>query len=331
MRPTQAAGTAGLAAATFAPGIVLALALAMAAPLRAGTAADAAIQEAWRETMARTSAPGEGCFRTDYPSTIWKGVACVAAPNRPHLHPGRLSPLTVGDGSDYAAVVSGLISTTVGSFPAVMGVTGETSQGASNSYSLQINSQFFSSPTCAKAARPSQCTGWEQFVYDSEGPSAYMQYWLINYGASCPSTWMSDHQGSCYRNSNAVSVPHEAITNLKTLRMSGAAVAKGIDTLVLTVGTKAYGVTGKDSVVYLADAWKTSEWNIFGDGDGSEADFNKGASVTVKIALTDGKTTAPTCKGGDGTTAETNNLTLGKCVAAGGTTPSVTFTESLAK
>jgi hypothetical protein len=311
--------------------MAFALALTATVPLRAETASDAALQGAWRETVARAPAPGEGCFRTDYPSIIWKGVACVAAPNRPHLHPGRISPLTVGDGSDYAAVATGLISATVGSFPTVSGVTSETSQGASNAYSLQINSQFFSSPTCAKAARPSQCTGWEQFVYDSEGPSAYMQYWLINYGASCPSGWMSDDQGSCYRNSNAVNTPHEAITNLKNLKLSGAAVAKGLDTLVFTVGTKAYSTTGKDSVVYLANAWKTSEWNIFGDGDGSEADFNKGASVTVKIALTDGKTTAPTCKGGDGTTAETNNLKLGKCAAAAGTTPSVTFTESLAK
>jgi hypothetical protein len=51
----------------------------------------------------------------------------------------------------------------------------------------------------------------------------------------------------------------------------------------------------------------------------------------VNIALTDGLTAAPVCQGNDGTTGETNNLNLGPCTATGGTTPSVQFTESLAK
>jgi hypothetical protein len=59
--------------------------------------------------------------------------------------------------------------------------------------------------------------------------------------------------------------------------------------------------------------------------------FNKGTSITVNIALADGLTTAPTCKGDDGTTGETNNLNLGACTTAGGATPSVQFVESLAK
>jgi hypothetical protein len=314
--------------------LAFAVALSMAAPVRAVTSADAPMQEAWRETMARAPTPNEGCFRSDYPSTIWKAVACVAAPARPHLRPGSRSrlatPDVVGNGDDYAAVVTGKIASTVGSFPTVAGVTSESDDGA-NAYSLQINSQFFISPACAKAAVPGDCTGWEQFVYDSQGRSAYIQYWLINYGSACPSGWLTDGQKDCYKNSKAVYAPQQAISTLKTLKMSGTAIANGLDTLVFTAGTKAYSTTGKDSVVTLAKSWNTSEFNIFGDGNSSEAIFNKGASIKVMIALTDGSKSAPACKGNDGTTGETTNLNLGKCTAASGTTPSVSFTESLAK
>lgn len=305
-----------------------AFALLMASSVQAAVAQPR--EEAWREAMAHTPAPGEGCFRTDYPNTAWKGVACVAAPNRPQPRLGRDGGFSTGDGNDYSAVVSGLISSTVGSFPAVTGVTKETDFGGKNVYSLQINSQFFASPTCSGATKPANCLGWEQFVYDSMDKALYMQYWLINYGAHCPSGWTS-YSGDCYRNSSAVGVPQVAVTALSTLKLSGTAVAKGIDTLVFTVGTKAYSVTGKDSVVDLASYWNASEWNIFGDGDGSAAVFNKGASIQVLTTLTDGSTAAPTCQGDDGTTGETNNLKLGPCAAAGGTNPSVTFTESLPK
>jgi hypothetical protein len=70
---------------------------------------------------------------------------------------------------------------------------------------------------------------------------------------------------------------------------------------------------------------------VLGNAGGSKADFNTGSSVTVKVAVSDGSTAAPTCVSpskDDGTTGETNNLTLGKCTTAGGSTPSIEFTES---
>ena len=70
---------------------------------------------------------------------------------------------------------------------------------------------------------------------------------------------------------------------------------------------------------------------MLGNAGGSRADFNTGSSVTVKVAVTDGSTSAPTCVSPsdyDGTTGETNNLTLGKCAATGGSTPYIQFTES---
>ncbi|MGD0866321.1 MAG: hypothetical protein ABSA49_12275, partial [Rhizomicrobium sp.] len=68
--------------------------------------------------------------------------------------------------------------------------------------------------------------------------------------------------------------------------------------------------------------------NIFGDGGGSVASFNKGSSITVKVNIANGRR-APDCVAHGGTTGETNNLTLGKkCTASGGKTPAISFTES---
>jgi hypothetical protein len=81
-------------------------------------------------------------------------------------------------------------------------------------------------------------------------------------------------------------------------------------------------------VVDIAQVWQQSEFNIVGDAGGSRADFNKGASITVKVAVHDGSTSAPGCVADSGTTGETNNLNLGSCTTSGGSTPSIQFTES---
>ncbi len=298
--------------------------VAVVSPVFAATSdAEAMMQENWRETMARTAVPHEGCFQAEFPNAVWVEAACVVAPDKvyvPHGHPG---PQTTGDGVDYAASVTGTMSAAVGSFPTVTGVTSEK-DGSSNVYSIQLNSNFMSTAACNGH---SGCQSWEQFVYSSSETSAFMQYWLIDYGNSCPSGWNA-YQGSCYKNSAAVTVPTQPITSLASLKLSGTAVLNGNDTLVFTTPTKAYSTTGKDSVVDLATAWQQSEFNIVGDGGGSKATFNKGSSVTVKVAVTHGSTAAPSCASNAGTTGETNNLTLGSCSAVSGSTPYIQFKET---
>jgi hypothetical protein len=115
------------------------------------------------------------------------------------------------------------------------------------------------------------------------------------------------------------------------MNLSGTAVDGGLDTFVYTDGTQAYSTTGQDSVMYLSQGWTGSEFNIIGDGGGSQANFNTGAALTVEIALTDGTTHKPTCQANGGTTGETNNLNLKKCKAKGGTVPRIRFKESLKK
>jgi hypothetical protein len=298
---------------------------AATAPTASTADAETQAREDWREQIARNPSTTDGCFHAAYPSMTWEAIDCAVAPNVPYLpRRGASTTETVGDGKDFAAQVTGLITQTVGTFPTVTGVTKET-DGSSNDYSIQLNSNFMSKARCHTIAG---CQAWEQFVYSSSSKSAFMQYWLIGQG-TCPAggDWIADGS-DCYKNSAAVTVPKIAISALSTMKMSGAAVNGGNDTLVFTADGDAYSTSGKDSVVELGLDWTASEFNIIGDGGGSEAIFNTGSSVTVKIAVTNGTTTAPVCGANDGTTGETNNLTLGSCEAEGGSTPYIQFTES---
>ena len=290
--------------------------------------AEAVAHESWRDSIARNPAPLDGCFHASYPSMAWEKIECVAAPAQPYLPRSAViddTAETVGNGVDFVAEASsGLISQTVGTFPVVSGVTKETDSGK-NAYSIQLNSNFMDTAVCAGK---SKCMAWQQYVYASTEKSAFMQYWLINYGSTCPKGgWMAVY-GDCYMNSKAVSVPKIAISKLSSMKMSATAVKGGKDTLVFTADSDAYSTSGEDSVTDLATGWTQSEFNIIGDGGGSEATFNTGSSLTVNIAITDGSSAAPTCGPKDGTTGETNNLKLGSCKASGGSTPSIEFTES---
>lgn len=306
---------------------------------------EAQARESWRQDIAHVATPSEGCFEATYPSVLWHQVGCrEITPHAhpvPHFHlPGAAQ--TAGNGNDYTLQTSSLITQAVGSFPTVTGVTSEKGVGVAayggggilgtNEYSLQINSSFSSTTSACKSH--SGCTVWQQFVYapdyEVQGSAAvFMQYWLIGYGGtSCPSGFGSDGEGDCYKNSSAATAPDVAATQLANVKLTGTVTSGGNDTVVFTNGTKAYSSSGKDSVLYLATVWKESEFNVVGNAGGSEAEFNSGSSITVKVAVTDGSTTAPSCVADSGTTGESNNLNLGGCSTASGSTPSIQFTES---
>jgi len=105
-----------------------------------------------------------------------------------------------------------------------------------------------------------------------------------------------------------VTVPTEPIAKLGNMKLSGEAFAKGLDTLVYSVGTKAYRTSGQASVVYLGSGWMESEFNIFGDGGGAEASFNSGTFMHVKIGVGSSTTNAPACASNAGTTGEGNDV-----------------------
>ncbi len=295
--------------------------------------------ENWRDTMAHQPTPAEGCFHANYPDTTWQADTCTTLPPRvysnPHPRNTRMRTIqAVGNGGDYVLSSATLISKTVGSFPKVSGVTSERGLNGSgglgpDEYSLQINSN--DDATTSACADRSDCTVWQQFIYDNGGSEKqaglFMQYWLQNYGSDCPSGWVSDGNVSCYRNSNAVVLPSVPATHLANLKLTGSANANGLDTVTFTNGNTAHSVSASDNAVNIATVWTDSEFNVFGNSNSSRANFNRGSSITVKVAAFNGDTAAPTCTAG-GTTAETNNLYLGNCYATGGNMPSITFTEA---
>jgi hypothetical protein len=287
--------------------------------------------EAWRKVMKANPPSSPGCFTATYPQAEWQRVQCRLPPNRPFSNPprhGDRQEETVGDGTDYSAVVSsGAISSSEGSFNLVSDVTSETDSG-SNIFSLQLNSQLFTTTACGGVVG---CLGWEQFVYSSNTYNgAFIQSWLISYGPTCPVGWTYAGSDNCYHNSSIVSVPSQAITNLRQITLTGTASSGSTDAVIISTGTNLYSETQADSVVNLASAWTTSEFNVFGDGGGTTATFNTGATIVVRTSVNNGTTNSPSCSE-SGTTGEKNSLTLvPPCCPIGGAVPGIIFMESSA-
>jgi hypothetical protein len=327
---------------------------------------EAQAREAWRATMHQLSVPGSGCFHASYPSTQWEQVECAPAPaNRSALPmPVENRVQTVGNGSDFVAEApSGhLFSSVTGSFPTVTGVKSERGVGVAafgdggilgtNEYGLQVNTNFFHSAACGSF---SNCIAWQQFLMATDTPvsltsdsltgdtEVFIEYWLIDYGSSsraaCPSGFLNagaDEEGpgvDCVQNSPATLVAKGQIpiTDLASLSLSASATSGGTDKATVTFDGDAFSASVSDSFTDIASGWSEAEFNVFGNAGGSRADFNSPVSLTVKVAVTDGSTTAPTCLPPSdiaGTTGETNNLTAGTCTATGGSAPFIEFTES---
>src|SRR5579884_984200 len=209
-----------------------------------------ASQIEWHKAMLNAPVPHSGCFKAEYPRFVWQEVPCVKPPDIPMPPRHGPQPYTVGNGYDYSAQVTGQLLSVVGSFDTV-NTTGETgfnynspSTAVADSYTLQINSNFFNNPpACSGASNPAACQGWQQYVYSSKSSgSAFMQYWLINYGNACPSGW-NTYSGDCYRNSaSSITVPVIPATSLAQVSMTGSVTAGGDDRLDLADGSTHYAV-----------------------------------------------------------------------------------------
>ncbi|UPG96651.1 hypothetical protein L2Y97_03045 [Luteibacter aegosomatissinici] len=342
--------TTGVLAALITTGS-LSIASAAEQSFDIAAAAQAQAVSSWNETIRQQAPNVEGCFHASFPSAGWQAERCEAPPSFVSVPPvtngngltttaRSESIFTVGNGNDYAARTGSLTKSAVGTFPTVTGVTTGTAD-----YSLQINTNIGSNPTTCSQFGYSSCQTWEQFIYstDSDGnsangrtPVAFIQDWFFAGSQSqynsvgCPSGWYSyPAQYACYRNSNAVSVPLVAVSNIGTIQLTGSATSGGVDTVTFSVSGSAHSVSQTATTLNINRIWNQSEFNIFGNGsDNPVVSFNKGSHVTVNLAVNDGSTSAPTCLGSAGTTYEQNNLTLGSCTATGGSSPHISFVES---
>jgi hypothetical protein len=312
-------------------------------------------QAEWRATIAKTPAPKDGCFRATAPSTKLEEIPCADAPIEPRRIPGRMlvpggagagapqpkpgpRPDLISGGNDFNAKVTGLLTSATGSFPSESGGTNESDVGGTNSgansYSLQMNTNLFGSGACSGST--TACTGWEQLVYDPQRGIAYFEFSLVNFGGNCPGQFGSNYivQGTtqqvCYFNSASVSVPGVAASNLPSVSMKGSTNGTS-DTITMTVNGTAY-VLSQPSVLGLANGWNDVDFNVFGENNSSQAQFNSATSIEVQVLTQSATPTraAPKCPSGlNGSTAETNTLSLiGSCCAFGGDTPGIQFLES---
>ncbi|MEJ0074351.1 MAG: VWD domain-containing protein [Alphaproteobacteria bacterium] len=230
-----------------------------------------------------------------------------------------------------------MITSAIGSFDSVApaGVTIAGPWGGNptspNAFTLQINSQFITTPACA-GGNPG-CLGWQQFIYSQNqcgGPCVFMEYWLINYGPACPAGQPWNQAGtSCWFNSANTPAPGVTAAQLQGTTLTGTAGAAN-DTVVLTSPGGSANAFANDNVVSLSLQWSIAEFNIFGDCCSTQTNFSAGTTVVTRTRVINGTNNPPTCLA-TGFTAETNNLSFGPAPpVASGPGPAVIFTASSA-
>ncbi len=299
----------------------------------AGAAKPHLDRAAWRLAVRSLRVPAQGCFKAVYPQVVWKRVGCVKVRLRPAIPKHGHRPAVVGNGTDWSARVTGSISAAEGSFPSVSGVTSENVGGTANVYSLQLNTNTFSgTPLCT--GHPG-CQGWQQFLYESGSQAILIQYWLINYDATCPSGWASFAPGGghtdCYENGPMqTSVPKQPITSLSTMQLDASASATGNDTVKMFYGATSASAANMGSILSLGAGsnWTDAEFAVIGDYSGRQATFNSGSTIVVKTTVHNGTRSAPTCEG-ESFTGETNNLNLvGTATVGTSASPAIVSTQS---
>jgi len=250
---------------------------------------------------------------------------------------------------DIAAYAPGaIVGSAIGSFPSTTGLTSESGGPGgncvgANCFSLQLNSQTYPPVSTAYTDFSTNYkASWVQYVYYDNGASTgqlWIWYVLIGYSAdnagSCPTTLLDGYAwqsvgGTCYGHTTPTGVPPVSASSLSSLVMETYADYKGSSNDVLTLcvsGSCSYTTSAPDSVLDLAQYWDLAEFNVFGDGGGSNAAFDAGTTVSVAVALTDESNHALTvdCVYNAYFTGEGSNLYYGPCGTVGS---GIAFTEA---
>lgn len=290
----------------------------------------AASKDEWHAALHQEKLPAAGCFKAVYPSTTWQRIECKTPPKLWYPPQHKLSKgQEVGNGRDFTLdTTPNIMSTSIGSFPTVKGVKTVTSQGCCgeqglNSYTLQLNSNFFTTAQCGSIQN---CAGWSQFVYENPPGSSdgalFIQDWLVPTTRSgfstCPpgKGWQNTGDGCVQNSPGGVYIPNINVTDLADVIETGDAAPTG-DSVYLSVGSTEYGMQNvqSDGITDLSLHWQGSEFNIIGNAGGDIANFNTGAKISVNIEGNTGINAKPTCPANSGTTGETNNLIFTKAPA----------------
>jgi len=304
-------------------------------------------REDWHKSLLQLPHQKIGCYKSSFPRVEWKAVTCGTPPPYP-IQPahGPAKHFVVGGGgsNDFAAHPTGTITGVEGTFPSVSaGITesgpiANSGPSLPDTYTLQVNSNQFSSSACAGSPN-GNCKGWEQFVYENNSGvhRVFIQYWLIKYNAPCPSAAWTQLSFSgipdiyCFQSTGTSSLmAGVTAANLNNLKM-GASVTASSDQVVVTVGGDSAMISGLNAVAAAA-GWTDAEFNIFGDGGnslgGGQAGFGPNSTIIVKTTVHNGTKSAPACSL-ESFTGETNSLTLvGMAPIPTQASPAIEFTES---
>jgi hypothetical protein len=334
----------------------------IAQPPATALQSDAQARKEWRAQMLQLPFPKNGCFTASYPNVEWREVQCG--------RPSPYKNLVGAEADYVAQTSGNYISSSTGTFVASSSSTaGESGPvhgsgpPVANVFTVQMNSQSpvnsgdhspFVTPLCGGV---SGCSGWQQFVFSqTQGPAPgpgqssvspgttpglFVQYWLYNTGATCPALpswalggqppgtpWNGPFGGPCWFNGPMTYVPPLTAADLPGLIMKATAGSNDTVTLSTTSGVmKGYS---EKNVLTLSKAWTETEFNVFGDGGGTEATFASPTTLVVNLQIADGFPTAPTCVANGGSTGETNSLTLSgtPTVIPVESQPSIEFTET---
>lgn len=291
----------------------------------------------WQRAIAKLPVPGRGCFTASYPAIKWRTNGCSSVhPKEPQQFAGpELSQKENGgdtqqvagsSGQDFAAQTASPMTEADGSFPTVTcsgspgcqvtetGLFGNQGTASSNVYSLQLNTNFNlpATASCATAAQPTACAGWQQFVYDSKLKIIQVEPALVGYVNTCTGTFnTSDGAGNCYdENENTQSVPQLTPHELSSDSVMFVGQANsGTDTVKLIVSGTSYAATAADSLLDLAGNWTDAQFGVYGDRGGGEANFSANTDLKVNVTTHSGTTGAPQCVLFN-STGESNNLFL---------------------
>ena len=185
-----------------------------------------------------------------------------------------------------------------------------------------------------------------------------MEYWLFNYppagSNNCPSglvNWVNlgtaaSASTTCHGESSVTTVPVQPITSLGSMELWAAAnalVADPSSVVRADIVTLCVGATCNSAqapnVLSLYQGWSSEEFNVVGDWNLTEADFNVGTAITVHakispVSFPPGDWLSCTGNGVTGVTGEFNNLNLSPTCITNYGSPDVPegyveFTEAL--
>ena len=297
------------------------------------------------------SGSGVHCYSGHYPNPTLTEVPCLPpSPIKNMVRKVAPSPTPtgqqVGNGTDYfAEITGGTTASVIGSFPTVDVKTETGSYGGTarpNTYSIQINPNTYQSTNFCLTKNG--CTSASiQFVYtttECQGmPCVEIEYWLFNQTkATCPTNWSFNPgtDGSvpgCFGNFDT-SASAISWADLPTAEFSAFATSD-FDTFSVIDAEGAVGLVATPSEGLSSGGWTTTEFNLVGDGDGTNAQFSNGTSTLgLNLAVdytANANTTTPaslSCSSsasGGLSTQETNNLSLGPCSISGS---NMQFSES---